>query len=84
MIGRIKQMSIGLVVLLYLRLSTLYSHPLFRSTSMADNLFSFRLQPSGFPRNWRSVLHRQRFTARLLQDREPVAGDDVGQQITDA
>ena len=47
-------------------------------------LFNFRLQPVGPRRNWRNVLHRQRFEMTLEQTRDPRPEDNLGAEVVDA
>ena len=46
------------------------------------NLFGFNLTPTGMPRNWRSVLQKDRFRATLIQTREPGEREDLGEALT--
>ena len=47
-------------------------------------LVEFRLRPVGARRNWRNVLHKQRYQATLEQLREATSGDDTGRELTEA
>ena len=47
-------------------------------------LFNFRLQPVGPRRNWRNVLHRQRFQMNIETTRDPRPDDNLGAEVVDA
>ena len=47
-------------------------------------LFEFTLHPIGRRRRWREVVERVQFRAQLHQLREPVVGDDIGSELTNA
>ena len=47
-------------------------------------LFKFKMVPIGKRRQWRNVVQRQNFNAELNQLREPVVGDDIGSELTNA
>ena len=47
-------------------------------------LLEFELRPVGARRNWRNVLNKQRFEARLRQRRDMAPTDNLGQQLTHA
>lgn len=48
------------------------------------SLLNFRLQPLAPRRNWRNVLHRQRFQARIETTRDVRQTDDLGQEVVEA
>ena len=47
-------------------------------------LFQFTLHAIGPRRRWREVVERAQFRAELHQQREPVVGDDIGAELTNA
>lgn len=47
-------------------------------------LLHFNLRPVGARRNWRNVLHKQRYQATLEQLRDPSPSDDLGRELTEA
>ena len=47
-------------------------------------LLEFELRPVGARRNWRNVLSKQRFKARLRQRRDIAPTDNLGQELTHA
>ena len=47
-------------------------------------LFKFKMVPIGNRRQWRNVVQRQNFNVELNQLREPVVGDDIGSELTNA
>ena len=47
-------------------------------------LFKFKMVPIGKRRQWRNVVQRQNFNAELNQLREPMVGDDIGSELTNA
>ena len=47
-------------------------------------LMDFQLCPVSARRNWRNVLHKQRFEARIQQHRDATLNDDLGQEVTEA
>ena len=42
------------------------------------------MRPVGPRRNWRDVLHKQRYQARIQQHREANPTDDLGREVTEA
>lgn len=53
-------------------------------TQYGGSLFEFEFQKSGFPQNWKNVVHKQRYRTTLRQKRNPRRGEDLGREITDA
>jgi len=47
-------------------------------------LLDFEMHPVGPRRNWRDVLHKQRYQARIQQHREANPTDDLGREVTEA
>ena len=47
-------------------------------------LFKFKMVPIGKRRQWRNVVQRENFNAELNQLREPMVGDDIGSELTNA
>ena len=47
-------------------------------------LLDFEMRPVGPRRNWRDVLHKQRYQARIQQHREANPTDDLGREVTEA
>ena len=47
-------------------------------------LLEFQLTPTGQRRTWRDVVNRVTFRARLDQQREPTARDNLGMELTEA
>ena len=47
-------------------------------------LLDFQLYPLSARRNWRNVLHKQRFEACIQQHRDATPNDDLGQEVTEA
>ena len=47
-------------------------------------LLEFQLRPTGARRNWKNVLHKQRFEATLEQKRDVTNNDDLGIEVTNA
>ena len=50
----------------------------------APPLLDFEMRPVGPRRNWRDVLHKQRYQARIQQHREANPTDDLGREVTEA
>jgi len=50
----------------------------------ATPLLDFQLRPVGARRNWRNVLNKQRFEARIQQHRDATPRDDLGREVTEA
>ena len=50
----------------------------------APPLLDFEMRPVGPRRNWRDVLHKQRYQARMQQHREANPTDDLGREVTEA
>ena len=50
----------------------------------ATPLLDFQLRPLGARRNWRNVLNKQRFEARIQQHRDATPSDDLGREVTEA
>ena len=47
-------------------------------------LLDFEMRPVGPRRNWRDVLHKQRYQVRIQQHREANPTDDLGREVTEA
>ena len=47
-------------------------------------LFSFTFQKSGPRRNWKNVLEKSTFNAKLKQLRQPTTFDNIGEELTAA
>ena len=50
----------------------------------ASPLLDFDLRPVGARRNWRNVVHRQRYEAVLQQRRDIASSDNLGEELTEA
>ena len=50
----------------------------------ATPLLDFQLRPLGARRNWRNVLNKQRFEARIQQHRDATPRDGLGREVTEA
>ena len=50
----------------------------------ATPLLDFQLRPLGARRNWRNVLNKQRFEARIQQHRDATPRDDLRLEVTEA
>lgn len=53
-------------------------------TRFTTPLLDFTLKPIGGRRNWKNVVHKQRFEGKLTQHREVTENDDVGSEIVRA
>lgn len=53
-------------------------------TRSTTPLLDFTLKPIGGRRNWKNVVHKQRFEGKLTQHREVTENDDVGSEIVRA
>lgn len=44
-------------------------------------VFEFEFQKSGFPKNWKNVVNKQRYRTTLRHKRNPRRGDDLGREM---